>query len=57
MTDESQRILVVCSFSDQNENWKVPKGFDLNQAELILCNYKETADQLKPYETRVYLMK
>ncbi|MBR5289819.1 MAG: alpha-glucosidase [Erysipelotrichaceae bacterium] len=58
MTDDKQRILVVCSFSDKNENWKVPSGFDLSQAELILNNYKDTdTTQLKPYETRVYLMK
>ena len=54
--DEKQKILVVCSYSEKKENWKVPEGFDLKSAELILYNY-ETAESavLRPYETRVYL--
>ena len=56
--ERKQKILVVCSFSEQAENWKVPKGFDLNTAELVLCNYdKNTETTLKPYEARVYLWK
>lgn len=53
---ENQKILVVCSFSEKEQQWKVPKGFALNLAELILCNYAN-ADSLtlRPYETRVYL--
>jgi len=53
--DEKQKILVVCSFSENKENWKVPAGFDMNTTELILCNY-EKADSLvlRPYEARVY---
>ena len=56
--DEKQKILVVCSFSENNENWKVPAGFDLNSAELVLCNY-DKADSLvlRPYEARVYCWK
>ena len=55
--DEKQKILVVCSFSEKNAKFKVPKGFDIGAAELILTNY-ETNDGmiLKPYETRVYLL-
>lgn len=54
--DERQKILVICSFSEKTEDWKVPKGFELETAELILYNYKTTdAMNLKPYETRVYL--
>ena len=54
--DEKQKILVVCSYSEKEETWKVPEGFDVKSAELILQNY-ETAESatLKPYETRVYL--
>ena len=53
---EKQKVLVVCSFSEKEEDWKVPKGFDLKSAELILCNYEPTDSlTLKPYETRVYL--
>ena len=53
---ENQKALVVCSFSEKEEPWKVPKGFDLKSAEMILCNYEESKTMtLKPYEARVYL--
>lgn len=53
--DEKQKILVVCSFSENEEKWKVPGGFDLNSAEVILHNYVNTESMtLKPYEVRVY---
>ena len=53
--DEKQKILVVCSFSENSENWKVPAEFALDAAELALCNY-DKADSLvlRPYEARVY---
>ena len=54
--DEKQKLLVVCSFSEKEENWKVPKGFDLSSGKVILNNYKDTTSTtLKPYETRVYM--
>lgn len=54
--DENQKILVICSFSEKEVTWKVPSGFDLESAELVLCNYeKETSTSIKPYEARVYL--
>ena len=54
--DEKQKILVVCSYSDRDEKWNVPTGFDVNTAELALCNYENTENfVLRPYETRVYL--
>lgn len=54
--DGKQKILVVCSYSDRNEKWKAPKGFDIKKAELILCNYSgEDSSDLRPYEARVYL--
>ncbi len=53
---KKQKILVVCSFSEKNEHWNMPKGFDLETSKLILCNYRKYKDStLKPYETRVYL--
>lgn len=56
--DEKQKILVVCSFSEHDENWKVPTGFDMNKSKLILSNYEEAeAMVLRPYESRVYLWK
>ena len=54
--DEKQRLLVVCSFSDKNEKWKAPDGYDVNTAELSLCNYSSSDSlTLRPYEARVYL--
>lgn len=51
-----QRLLVFCSFSPQTQKLRVPHGFDLRQAELVLHNYeKREQDVLQPYETRVYL--
>lgn len=53
---DGQKILVVCSFSDQTVRMKTPKSCDLRRAKLILRNYKDIPDgMLRPYETRVYL--
>jgi len=53
--DEKEKILVVCSFSENLVDWKVPSGFDMNKAEQILGNYKEAPSYvMRPYETRVY---
>ena len=53
--DDSQKLLIVCSFSEGLEDWKVPAGFDMGKAELILCNYESVdATVMKPYEARVY---
>ena len=50
-----QRLLVLCSFSDKNMSLRIPEGFDLSKAELILQNYENPSDRLlQPYETRVY---
>ena len=54
--DEKQKILVVCSFSEKEQQWKVPKGFDLAKGKVIVNNYDNTEHScLKPYEARVYL--
>ena len=54
--DETQKILVVCSFSDQCEAWKAPKDHDMKSAALALCNYEHSNDlHFRPYEARVYL--
>jgi hypothetical protein len=58
MADDKQKILVVCSFSDQEEKFKAPAGFQMEQASLVLNNYEHPAlGTLKPFETRVYLWK
>ena len=56
--DEYQKILVICSFTEKETKFKIPKNFNLEEAELILNNYEITDGlSLKPYETRVYLWK
>ena len=53
--DDKQKLLIVCSFSEGLEDWKIPAGFDMDTAELILCNYDSVdATVMKPYEARVY---
>ena len=58
--DDRQKILVVCSYSESTETWKVPAGFDMSSGKLLLDNYQQ-ADPgvvdhavLMPYEARVY---
>jgi oligo-1,6-glucosidase len=53
--DNKQKILVVCSFSENETEFKIPANFDLNAAKIILSNYDNESLILKPYETRVYL--
>ncbi len=53
---ESQRLLVVCSFSEKPTKIKIPNRYNTEKGELILSNYNERDEKiLKPYETRVYL--
>ncbi|MCD7828425.1 MAG: alpha-glucosidase [Clostridiales bacterium] len=59
---KDQRMLVICSFSDNQMNFKAPQGFNLGEGELVLSNYKDgkllgNGCILKPWETRVYLYK
>ena len=52
------KLLIVCSFSHQERPLKLPKGFDLKDARLILKNYdRPDPFTLQPYESRVYLWK
>ncbi len=53
--DKRQKLLVLCSFSDTDMSFSGIKGFDTDKAALLLSNYKENGDSLKPYEVRVYL--
>ena len=52
-----EKLLVVCSFSDKVTALKIPSGFDLSTAELVLTNYENPTEKLQPYESRVYLWK
>lgn len=50
-----EKLLIVCSFSDQEERFALPEGFDPASARLALCNYGGTSGEtLRPYEARVY---
>ena len=54
--DKRQKLLVLCSFSDKTTKMKIPTGFDMSKAQLMLSNYKdETTTTLRPYEVKVYL--
>ena len=54
--DKKQKILVVCSFTEDAAKLKAPGDFDLSKATLMLSNYDNKSDILKPYEVRVYLL-
>lgn len=56
---EGKRLLVICSFTDENVSFEAPEGFELEKGTPILCNYPEPTVQgngfkTRPYETRVY---
>ena len=55
-SDENRRILVVCSFSKKQTAWRLPKGYDRAQGELLLCNYPTPGmpGSLRPYEAQVW---
>ena len=53
--DCKQKLLVMCSFAKTDIPVRVPAGFDLSKAKLVLQSYPEVKDKLQPYEARVYL--
>lgn len=58
MTSEKEKILVVCSFTDKEIKHAIPAGFDMDSAQLILCNYNDPKRaKLRPYECKVYRWK
>ena len=59
---EGQRLLVINSFSEKSEEFKIPDMFDIKRAELLISNYDcenehEASFLLRPYETRTYILK
>ena len=58
---EGQRMLVINSFSEKPVKFKAPADFDITKSELLISNYdckdKSNAFTLRPYESRVYLIK
>lgn len=53
---KGERILIVCSFSERKQKYRLPGGFEEETAELLLDNYPEKGErrELRPYEVRVY---
>lgn len=54
-----ERMLVVCSFSEDGEKIVAPEGYDLSKGELVLSNYDlnpifRNSFITRPYECRVY---
>lgn len=53
---KGERILIVCSFSEKKQKYRLPGGFEEETAELLLDNYPKKGErrELRPYEVRVY---
>jgi glycosidase len=54
---ENERVFVVVNVSEEFTKIKVPKEVNLNDFTLILSNYQENGETLKPYECRIYSIK
>ena len=53
-----EKLLVLCSFSNEEEAILLPDGWDTDDAELLLWNYELRKNGvLRPWETRVYRLK
>jgi len=55
----NERLLVVCSFRENSVKFTAPKGYNLEDGELVACNYSDNkivknGFVTKPYEVRVY---
>ncbi len=57
----SEKLLIVCSFSEFLTTFRLPDGTSVARGELLLGNYADTPDRaeggslaLRPYEARVY---
>ena len=55
LTAEGQKILVICSFCERETGLRFPRGFDLQNAKLVLQTHDNDGSILRPYESRVYL--
>ncbi|MBQ4579206.1 MAG: glucohydrolase, partial [Clostridia bacterium] len=49
-----ERLLVICSFSGRETKLPLPRSFDLQRAELLLCTHENPTGKLCPWESRVY---
>ncbi len=55
LTSPKQKVLVVCSFSEKEQAFTMPRHFYRDSARLALCNYEGETAKLRPYESRVYV--
>ncbi|CAM3040108.1 alpha-glucosidase [Paenibacillus sediminis] len=58
-----EKVLVICNFGDSKALFKLPSNIKFERSELLLNNYAVKGPdtpkkiKLKPYETRVYLLR
>ena len=50
---DAQKLLVICNFYGSTLN--MPPEVQCRDMELLLCNYGDEADVLRPYEARMYI--
>lgn len=51
--NEDTRLLVVCNFTDREQAYQIPDGFE--NARCLIANYPDTAAVLRPFEARMLL--
>ncbi len=52
---KGKKAMIVLNVSENAVKLRLPKSWDIENAELVLSNYTEHCDLLKPYEARVYI--
>jgi oligo-1,6-glucosidase len=51
---EDERVFVVINVSEEHTKLKIPSEIKLDNYNLLLSNYQENEQTLKPYECRIY---
>lgn len=56
---DGERLLVVCSFTENGVRFTAPEGYELSKGEVVLSNYEpnpifDNSFITRPYEVRVY---
>lgn len=52
---KGKKALIILNVSEKESKLRIPKGWNLKKDRLLLANYQEQSDILKPYEARVYI--
>ncbi|GGM38792.1 alpha-glucosidase [Paraliobacillus quinghaiensis] len=57
-----EKLLVICNFSSETADFVLPEHINYQSANLLISNYEQNSEDisliaLKPYESRVYLLK